>query len=295
MGLGQSLIVNRVTAMSFLTLAVVVFYLLSPLAYGNQWTKGECKRVKLLETWDFDCNTFPAKVSAQGFPTIGALWHLIIKLTLSTTQYAEYPTVEASTSVAATATPQKSPVPAQQPPPPRMAPGVGQVQKALVDGGKEQQAAGISGAPSALETDVQRVLSREERVEYRDQDGNLLDPELVKEMEGKVEFQTRYETRTRVVDAFGNEIPEPVGGWPKNMQEMPVAPPHPDVEGADKSTKLLVPDDSIPQDETVPVVESEEGIKEAEAREPRHASKQNEASSKEEEAVGEAAAKERGV
>ena len=72
------------------------------------------------------------------------------------------------------------------------------------------------------------VLSREEKVEYRDQDGNLLDPEEVKSLEGKVSFKTRYETRTRMVDAQGNEIyvEDPVQ----------VAPPHPDVEGADPET-----------------------------------------------------------
>jgi dolichyl-phosphate-mannose-protein mannosyltransferase len=72
----------------------------------------------------------------------------------------------------------------------------------------------------------QSILSREEKVEYRDQDGNLLDPEQVKSLEGKVSFKTRYETRTRLVDALGNEIQDGVG----------VAPPHPDVDGIDSST-----------------------------------------------------------
>jgi len=71
-------------------------------------------------------------------------------------------------------------------------------------------------------------VSREEKVEFRDQDGNLLDPEQVKALEGKVSFQTRYETRTRLVDAQGNEIPMPEGAG--------VAPPHPDVEGVDRET-----------------------------------------------------------
>jgi dolichyl-phosphate-mannose-protein mannosyltransferase len=74
----------------------------------------------------------------------------------------------------------------------------------------------------------QSVISREEKVEYRDQDGNLLDPEQVKALEGKVSFKTRYETRTRLVDAQGNEIPQP--------EDAGVAPPHPDVEGADRET-----------------------------------------------------------
>jgi dolichyl-phosphate-mannose-protein mannosyltransferase len=73
------------------------------------------------------------------------------------------------------------------------------------------------------------ILSREEKVEYRDQDGNLLNEEQVKALEGKVSFKTRYETRTRVVDPQGNEI----GGF---GEEAGVAPPHPDVEGVDRET-----------------------------------------------------------
>ena len=46
----------------------------------------------------------------------------------------------------------------------------------------------------------------EEKVEYRDEDGNLLDEEQVKALEGKVSFSTRYETRTRLVDEAGNEV-----------------------------------------------------------------------------------------
>lgn len=72
------------------------------------------------------------------------------------------------------------------------------------------------------------ILSREEKVEYRDQDGNLLDAEQVKALEGKVSFKTRYETRTRVVDTQGNEI--------YHFDDAGVAPPHPDVEGVDRET-----------------------------------------------------------
>ena len=76
----------------------------------------------------------------------------------------------------------------------------------------------------------QRVLAREEKVEYRDQDGNLLNEEQVKslEEEGKVTFKTKYETRTRLVDAQGNVM----GGEA-------VAPPHPDVQGQDPDTSGL--------------------------------------------------------
>lgn len=81
----------------------------------------------------------------------------------------------------------------------------------------------------------QRLVHTEERVEYRDQDGNLLNEEQVKALEGKVEFKTRYETRTRVIDADGNEVLLPAGVQPPAVQEQAeaagVAPPHPDVEG----------------------------------------------------------------
>lgn len=46
----------------------------------------------------------------------------------------------------------------------------------------------------------------EEKIEYRDEEGNLLDEDQVRALEGKVSFQTRYETRTRLVDEAGNEV-----------------------------------------------------------------------------------------
>ncbi len=54
--------VGMVAGTVFLAASVVVFGLYAPLAYGNQWTKSECQRVKLLDTWDWDCNTFPDSV-----------------------------------------------------------------------------------------------------------------------------------------------------------------------------------------------------------------------------------------
>lgn len=80
--------------------------------------------------------------------------------------------------------------------------------------------ANVTPQPSAAES----VLNREERVEYRDQDGNLLDEKQIAELEGKVSFSTRYETRTRVVDADGNEIADGSAGAEG------FAPPHPDVD-----------------------------------------------------------------
>ena len=75
----------------------------------------------------------------------------------------------------------------------------------------------------------QRIIGREERIEYRDQDGNVLDESQVSALESdsQVSFKTKYETRTRLVDAEGNEVPGSDG----------LAPAHPDVEGQNPDTK----------------------------------------------------------
>lgn len=87
----------------------------------------------------------------------------------------------------------------------------------------------VTPQPAGAVSEGQRVLGREEKVEYRDQDGNLLDADEVSSLaeEGKVTFKTKYETRTRLVDTAGNEIPDSDG----------VAPKHPDVEGQNPDTK----------------------------------------------------------
>jgi dolichyl-phosphate-mannose-protein mannosyltransferase len=72
------------------------------------------------------------------------------------------------------------------------------------------------------------VIGREERVEYRDQEGNLLNEEQVASLkkDGKASFQTKYETQTRVIDADGQEV----------LRRVEHAPPHPDVDGQDPQT-----------------------------------------------------------
>lgn len=117
------------------------------------------------------------------------------------------------------------------------------------------------------------IVSREEKVEYRDQDGNLLDPEQVKALEGKVSFKTRYETRTRMVDAQGNEIHVP--------EEAGVAPPHPDVEGVDRETVGVpepdVQDKPAAQREVKADESKEESIVKSDAGAAKPASEGNEA------------------
>lgn len=119
----------------------------------------------------------------------------------------------------------------------------------------------ISGKPAAQPP---RVVAQEERIEYRDQDGNILDPEQVKELEGKVEFKTRYETRTRVIDENGNEVQVDV------EEGEGVAPPHPDVQNVDQETKQK---ESAGDSKVVPdAAESIKGEREAEVKKPKPAS-----------------------
>lgn len=74
-------IINKTATVSFLVISAAVFMLYAPLAYGNMWTKSECKRVKLFDSWDFDCNTFynnvssfpPEMVPTRNFPDRGRI------------------------------------------------------------------------------------------------------------------------------------------------------------------------------------------------------------------------------
>lgn len=129
----------------------------------------------------------------------------------------------------------------------------------------------VTPHPAAAGTEEQRVLGREEKVEYRDQDGNLLDAAEVSSLaeEGKVTFKTKYETRTRMVDAAGNLIPDSDS----------VAPEHPDVEGQNPDTKGIPERSgkSQPADAKIDSVGS--GNREEDGK-PKPASEANEATGK---------------
>jgi dolichyl-phosphate-mannose-protein mannosyltransferase len=56
-------IFGKIFMVFFLVLSIASFLLYSPLVYGNPWTKSACRQVKLLSSWDFDCNTFYPTVS----------------------------------------------------------------------------------------------------------------------------------------------------------------------------------------------------------------------------------------
>jgi len=225
-GLRERPLIGRVGAVIFLALSVVAFSLYAPLAYGNPWTQSACNKVKLFKSWDWDCNTFH-------------------------TEYSQYATKSANANIDVHKT--NSPlIPSNAPLPPPEQPADAQkpIQNQQISDAPEAPASLVSEAPLAP---GHSIVSREEKVEYRDQDGNLLDPEQVKSLEGKVSFKTRYETRTRLIDPQGNEIimPEDAG----------VAPPHPDVEGSDPET-VGIPEPEILEKPASQIVEIADESKE---------------------------------
>ncbi|KAB8236802.1 Dolichyl-phosphate-mannose-protein mannosyltransferase-domain-containing protein [Aspergillus alliaceus] len=184
LGLPSKPAIGKALAGIFLAMSIFTFTLYSPLVYGNPWTQDACRKVKLLDTWDFDCNTFH-------------------------TDLGQYVTRFSSTN-GAVPTAQAAPSEAPVAPPPQ------QNERVLQE---EVQDASVTPEPEPRRAKA--------RVEYRDQDGNVLDEALVAALakEGKVSFETRHETRTLL--ANGHEV-EMVNGQ--------VAPPHPDVEGQNPET-----------------------------------------------------------
>lgn len=81
------------------------------------------------------------------------------------------------------------------------------------------------------------LVSKEERIEYRDENGRILNDDEVSALAGKVSFKTRYETRTRIVDGQGNEVYEGLVDSHDDAEEHGVAPPHPDAEGRNPETQ----------------------------------------------------------
>lgn len=233
-GLRDKPAITTAGAVAVLAISAGVFTLFAPLAYGNAWTKADCRRVKLFDTWDWDCNSFLDSYDAYDT--------LSYQVPVAQTTQAEAPVVNQGQA------PPVQPPPADISAPPR-------------------------GVPPAmvLEDGAQHVFSHEERVEYRDQDGNVLNEEQVEALRGKVEFRTRHETRTRVLDPNGNVLVDDVVQEELDQLDVQLlqapAPPHPDVEGVDSSTRQVPkPADEQPQKDAQPSVEGEREAKQGLAR-----------------------------
>lgn len=118
------------------------------------------------------------------------------------------------------------------------------------------------------------ILAREEKIEYRDQDGNLLNEEQVAALAGKVSFSTRYEIRTKLVDEAGNEIED------GPVEAEGFAPPHPDVDREPETAGGVPEDDgrdrpatASPEDD----IRKEKLVEKSKTGKPRPASEANEA------------------
>ncbi|KAL9049360.1 MAG: hypothetical protein Q9162_007256 [Coniocarpon cinnabarinum] len=169
--------VGQAIAVVFIAVSIGVFTYYAPLAYGNKWTKNECSKVKLLDTWDWDCNQFPES-------------------------YSDYP-LEPTPSVSYLNEAQNT---------------------------AEMQSPAVSPQAQQYDENGNPIVGMEQSYEFRDQEGNLLPAEEVDKLRDQgVQFETRHEVRTRMIDEHGNEIRDPSG----------VHPQHPDAEGLNPNTKRV--------------------------------------------------------
>ena len=75
------------------------------------------------------------------------------------------------------------------------------------------------------------IVGVEQSFEYRDNDGNPIDPAAAESMKSAgIDFETRHEFKTRMVDDEGNDLPS--------------HPQHPDTEGVNPNTAGVEKKDS---------------------------------------------------
>ncbi|CAA9965679.1 dolichyl-phosphate-mannose-protein mannosyltransferase 1 [Pyrenophora teres f. maculata] len=214
-GLRKYPAIGQAAAVGFLAIAIAVFTVYSPLAYGNAWTKDACNSAKLFSSWDWDCNNFLDSYEAYNIMTTEPV-----------------PSIAAPASAPPVAPAPAAPevVPEVQPEQPKEQPKEVKEEKVM------SEKPLVSAAAQEALKDLP-IVKKEERIEYRDENGRVLDDKEVAALAGKVSFKTRYETRTRVVDGQGNEIYEGLVEAHGDAVEYGVAPPHPDAEGRNPETR----------------------------------------------------------
>ena len=122
-------------------------------------------------------------------------------------------------------------------------------------------------APSVTPEAQPSLKGKKARVEYRDENGNVLPESLVSSLRQneKVKFETRFEYRSRL--ANGHEV---------DVVDGKVAPPHPDVEGQNPQT--VQDDERRPvEDVQAPVPGDGKSSEESNSPEAKPASEGNEA------------------
>lgn len=162
---------------------------------------------------------------------------------------------------------QAAPPPQVPPQVPQQEPPQAQQQEPQVQEGQPQAQVSPELADEAAVTSL-KLSGSKARVEYRDQHGNVLPEDLVASLraDGKVKFETRWESQSRLQNA--HEIP---------IIDGQLAPPHPDVQGQNPETASS-PEDSVPPERPASVAEgNERSVEKDNSPEAKPASEGNEA------------------
>lgn len=201
----------------FFSSAAAFFAWYSPLIYGSPWTQDLCTKSKFLDM-DFDCDTFLSSFDEYSnyIPEVSTVepTEAVDSLTEEVFIDSEGSIVEQEAFQAGEEKEGAKPVE--------------QLFAGETDELDKEKAAGISPGPksgsSSLELDQlfqTTLLSKEEKVEYRDADGNVLKPEEVERLvaQGLIEIQTLHNTRNVYYDKNGNELQsEDVERWLKEQE-----------------------------------------------------------------------------
>ncbi|RKF79055.1 Dolichyl-phosphate-mannose--protein mannosyltransferase 1 [Golovinomyces cichoracearum] len=177
----KNLILSRLGAFVFLFFSITAFWIYSPIVYGNVWTQSDCAKAKLFNSWDWDCSTFFNEYSDY---SVQALNNFKVHKT-------DTPIINSESSNSG-----------------QKAQNI-EDQKPILDGEAKILSYGPEFKLKNILSAGQNILSSEQKVEYRDQDGQILNEEQVKYLRGKVNFKTRYETKTRLVNSQGIEVNSP--------------------------------------------------------------------------------------
>ena len=124
-------------------------------------------------------------------------------------------------------------------------------------------------AVSPLVAQPQKIVY-DDKVEYRDAEGNAINEAQAKELEAKASFTTKYETKTRILDADGHVIMVDGSG---------VAPP-PNVDPGTKGIPEKDARDSPPSVSPESDIKNERSIEKEDAGKPKPGSEANEATKK---------------
>lgn len=168
--------VLAVLASALVAISIVVFYQYAPISYGLKWTESACERARLVSTWDFDCNQYPASLADYSqlvnIPDAPVQTSGAVPAAAKPVEQAIQPEIPAdNTRSAEEVVPQFDPAAAAQ---------------------EEIKPSAKAERPQEAILDGTRVETLQSTI-YQDEQGNILDPEEVKKLEN-VKFVTRYDT-----------------------------------------------------------------------------------------------------